>query len=109
MTDGARRLGVTRQAFDNRVSGKAGTSPGMAIRLDKVFDGGAEFRLQRQLVFDLLQARASVLELSIDSLQQKALLFRKRGLQVVRGCITRLSPSTTGYLASLQRKRCGND
>lgn len=35
-------LGVTRQAMNNLVSGKAGISAEMAIRLEKAFDGGAE-------------------------------------------------------------------
>ena len=40
--EGAKRLGVTRQAMNNLVSGKAGISAEMAIRLEKAFGGGAE-------------------------------------------------------------------
>lgn len=57
VADGARLLGVTRQALNNVVNGKAGISPEMAIRLSKVFGGGDESWLQLQLAFDLAQAR----------------------------------------------------
>ena len=42
VTKGVEILGVTRQALNNLVNGKAAISPEMAIRLDKVFGGGAE-------------------------------------------------------------------
>ena len=41
VTEGAKVLGVTRQAMNNLVSGKAGISAEMAIRLEKAFGGGA--------------------------------------------------------------------
>jgi antitoxin HigA-1 len=37
VTEGARVLGVTRQALNNLVNGKAGISPEMAVRLSKAF------------------------------------------------------------------------
>lgn len=37
ITKAAKALGVTRQALNNLVNGKAGISPEMAIRLSKVF------------------------------------------------------------------------
>ncbi len=57
VTAGAEILGVSRQALSNLLTGKSGISPEMAIRLDLVFGGGAETWLQRQLRFDLAQAR----------------------------------------------------
>lgn len=57
VADGARLLGVTRQALNNLVNGKAGISPEMAIRLSKVFGQDDESWLQLQLAFDLAQAR----------------------------------------------------
>ena len=42
VTEGTKVLGVTRQALNNLVNGKAGISPEMAIRLDKAFGGTAE-------------------------------------------------------------------
>ena len=49
-------LGVTRQAMNNLVSGKAGISAEMAIRLEKAFGGGAETWLRMQAAYDLAQA-----------------------------------------------------
>lgn len=57
VTKGAEILGVTRQALNNLVNGKAGISPEMAIRLDKAFGGTAEAWLALQTAFDLAQAR----------------------------------------------------
>jgi antitoxin HigA-1 len=56
VTEGAKVLGVTRQALNNLVNGKSGISPEMAIRLDKAFGGGAEVWLGLQMDFDLAQA-----------------------------------------------------
>jgi len=57
VTEGARALGVTRQALNNLVNGKSGISPEMAIRLDKAFGGGAETWLQMQMNYDLWHAK----------------------------------------------------
>jgi len=56
VTQGAKILGVTRQALNNLVNGKAVISPEMAIRLDKAFGGGAETWLRLQATYDLAQA-----------------------------------------------------
>ena len=58
VTDAARKLGVTRQALNNLVNGKAGISPEMAIRLEKVFGGSAEQWLRIQTAYELAEARA---------------------------------------------------
>jgi addiction module HigA family antidote len=57
VTEGARVLGVCRQALNNLVNGKAGISAEMAIRLSKAFGGTAEAWLQLQMAYDLNQAR----------------------------------------------------
>ena len=57
VTDGAKLLGVTRQALNNVVNGKADISPEMAIRLSKAFGSTPEMWLQMQLAFDLAEAR----------------------------------------------------
>jgi addiction module HigA family antidote len=57
VTEAAKALGVTRQALNNLVNGKAGISPEMAIRLDKAFGGTAEAWLALQMAYDLAQAR----------------------------------------------------
>ena len=57
VTEGAKALGVSRQALNNLVNGKAGISPEMAIRLSKAFGSTAEMWLKLQLAYDLAQAR----------------------------------------------------
>lgn len=59
VTQGAEILGVTRQALNNVVNGKAGISPEMAIRLSKAFGSTPETWLKMQLAYDLAQARKS--------------------------------------------------
>jgi addiction module HigA family antidote len=59
VTQGAEVLGVTRQALNNVVNGKAGISPEMALRLSKAFGSTPEIWLQMQLTYDLAQARKS--------------------------------------------------
>ena len=56
ITEAARVLGVTRQALNNLVNGKAAISPEMAIRLHKAFGGGADTWLRLQAAYDLAQA-----------------------------------------------------
>lgn len=57
VAEGAKVLDVTRQAMNNLVSGKAGISAEMAIRLEKAFGGGAETWLRMQAAYDLAQAK----------------------------------------------------
>jgi antitoxin HigA-1 len=56
VTEGARVLGVTRQALSNIVNGKSGISPEMAIRLTKAFGSTPETWLRMQLAYDLAAA-----------------------------------------------------
>ena len=56
ITDAAKRLGVTRQALNNLVNGKAGISPEMAIRLSKAFGSSPEVWLGLQMDYDLAEA-----------------------------------------------------
>ena len=57
VTEGAKVLGITRQALNNVVNGKAAISPQMAIRLAKAFGSTAETWLRMQLAYDLAAAR----------------------------------------------------
>lgn len=57
VTEGAKVLGVCRQALNNVVNGKAGISAEMAIRLGKAFGGSPEDWLRLQMAYDLAQAR----------------------------------------------------
>lgn len=55
VTEGAKVLGVTRQALNNVVNGKSGISPEMAVRLGKAFGSTAETWLRMQVACDLAQ------------------------------------------------------
>jgi len=56
VTKAAKYLGVTRQALNNLVNGKAGISAEMAIRLSKAFGSSPEVWLGLQAQYDLAQA-----------------------------------------------------
>ena len=72
VTEGAKALGVTRQALNNLVNGKGGISPEMAIRLDKAFGGGAEVWLGLQLDYDLAQARKRERDIKVRRIPRAA-------------------------------------
>lgn len=57
VTNASGRLGVTRQALTNLLTGKAGLSAEMAIRFEKVFSARAEILLRLQLNYELAMAR----------------------------------------------------
>ena len=56
VTDGAKILGVTRQALNNVVNSKSGISAEMAIRLSKAFGSTPDTWLRMQVAYDLAQA-----------------------------------------------------
>jgi len=60
--DAAAVLGVSRQALNNVVNGKAALSAEMAIRLEKAFGGTAQTWLQMQVNHDLAAARQSTIK-----------------------------------------------
>ena len=60
IAEGAKALGVTRQALNSLVRGKAGISAEMAIRLEKAFGGGAETWLRIQAAHDLAQMEKKI-------------------------------------------------
>ncbi len=62
ITEAAKVLGVTRQALNNLVNGKAGVSPEMAVRLSKAFGGSPEMWLRLQANYDLAQVRQDRIE-----------------------------------------------
>jgi addiction module HigA family antidote len=56
ITEGAKVLGVSRQALNNIVNCKSGISAEMAIRLTKAFGSTADTWLRMQASYDLAQA-----------------------------------------------------
>jgi addiction module HigA family antidote len=71
VTAAAKALGVTRQALNNIVNGKAGISPEMAIRLDKAFGGTAEGWLALQTAYDLAQAMKKASSIAVKRIVAK--------------------------------------
>jgi len=63
ITDAASALGVTRTTLSELVNEKRGISPEMAVRLSKVFGGGAESWLVQQAQYDLARVRADRMKL----------------------------------------------
>ncbi|MDE0060115.1 MAG: HigA family addiction module antitoxin [Defluviicoccus sp.] len=57
VTEGARRLGVGRQALSNLVNERSSVSIEMAYRLSKAFGSTPETWLGMQLAFDLARSR----------------------------------------------------
>ena len=66
VTSGAKALGVSRKHLSDLVNGKAGISQEMAIRLDKVFGGGAHTWYRLQASYDLAQALKSADAIQLD-------------------------------------------
>jgi addiction module HigA family antidote len=72
VTEGAKALGVTRQALNNLVNGKSGISPEMAIRLEKAFGGRASIWLGIQMDYDLAQAMKHEREIKVKRVREAA-------------------------------------
>lgn len=72
ITEAAKILGVSRQALNNVVNGKAGISAEMAIRLGKAFGGGAETWFRIQTAYDLAQAMKRADEIKVERVEPKA-------------------------------------
>ena len=71
VTEGAKILGVSRQALNNVVNGKAAISPEMAVRLSKAFGSTPETWLQMQLNYDLAQVRQK--KISVKRVPRRAM------------------------------------
>jgi len=68
VTEAARSLGVSRKTLSGILSGRAGISPAMAIRLSIAFDTSAESWLTQQLQYDLWHAEKSRRRLRVTKL-----------------------------------------
>ncbi len=72
VTRGVKVLGVSRQALNNLVNGKAGISPQMALRLSKGFGSSPETWLHLQLAYDLAEARRHEDEIHVERYRVEA-------------------------------------
>lgn len=71
VTEGARILGVTRQALNNLVTARAGISPEMALRLSKAFGSTPELWLRLQMNYDLAQVRNHEGDIAVERYRAK--------------------------------------
>ena len=69
ITDGAKALGVSRQALNNLVNGKSGISPEMAFRLSKAFGSTPEVWLRIQMNYDLARLREQQDEILVERIR----------------------------------------
>lgn len=69
VTEGAKVLGVTRQALSNLINKHAGLSPEMAIRLEKAFGSSAQAWLKMQMQYDLWVAQQKASEIKVERYQ----------------------------------------
>jgi antitoxin HigA-1 len=69
VTDGAKVLGVTRQALSDLVNCKASLSPDMAVRLEKAFGVSMETLLRMQGSYEIAQARARAPQIDVKPYQ----------------------------------------
>ncbi len=65
VTDGAKILGVTRQALNSIVNGKSGISPEMALLLTKAFGSTPETWIGMQVAYDLAAARSNERKINV--------------------------------------------
>jgi len=57
LTDAAEKLGISRMALSNILSGDTGISPGMALQLEAMLGTNAQMWVQMQANYDLWEAR----------------------------------------------------
>ena len=66
VTEGAKALGVSRQALSNLVNGRASLSAEMAIRLAKAFGSTTETWIRLQTAYDVAEAKAREGEIQVE-------------------------------------------
>ena len=66
VTEGAKVLGVSRQALSRLINGKAGVSPEMAIRLSKAFGSTPDIWIRMQAAYDVAQARTRQGQIKVE-------------------------------------------
>lgn len=71
VTQGAKALGVSRQALSNLVNCHARLSGEMAVRLAKAFGSTTETWIRLQAAWDVAQARAREDEIEVDRYERQ--------------------------------------
>ena len=65
VTESAERLGVARHTLSRVINGRAGISPEMAVRFEKMGWSAAESWLRMQTAYDLARARIGMTETEV--------------------------------------------
>jgi len=73
VTDGAKALGISRNALSELINERRGISPEMAIRLDKAFGGGAATWHRMQAAYDMAQALKTADKIKVDRVMHRNL------------------------------------
>ncbi|MDQ6866897.1 MAG: HigA family addiction module antitoxin [Pseudomonadota bacterium] len=73
VTDGAKALGVSRNALSELLNERRGISPEMAIRLSKAFGSAPETWAGLQLDYDMAQAMKTADRIKVRKVQQPRL------------------------------------
>lgn len=79
VTEGARILGVSRQALSNLVNGRARISTDMAIRLAKAFGSTTETWIRLQAAYDVAKARAREPRIQVERYRPDAIRQQASG------------------------------
>jgi antitoxin HigA-1 len=66
--EAAQALGVSRQQLHAVISGRAGVTPEMAVRLEKALGSTADTWLRMQMNYDLAQIRARAASIKVKRL-----------------------------------------
>lgn len=66
VTEGAKVLGVSRQALSSLVNGRSGVSADMAIRLSKAFGSTLETWIRMQAAYDVARAKERADEIHVE-------------------------------------------
>ncbi len=67
VSQGAKALGVTRQALSNMLNGHTSLTAEMALRVEKAFGPKMEHLMRMQLNYDLAQVRARAGEIAVSA------------------------------------------
>jgi addiction module HigA family antidote len=73
VTQGAKALGVSRNALSELLNERRGISPEMAIRLDRAFGGGADTWYRMQAAYDMAQAMKNAAKIKVHRVPQPLL------------------------------------
>ncbi|MDD9955407.1 MAG: HigA family addiction module antitoxin [Anaerolineaceae bacterium] len=72
VTEGAKALGVSRQALSSLVNGHARITPEMAVRLAKAFGSTPEHWIRMQSAWDIAQIRKRADEIMVEPYMRKS-------------------------------------